>query len=227
MREFCRRNREKLISGLLSGSLLTGDLIITILANTGLSEPVFPDTSTTGHIFLFPIVVFGISGFLGVILAIYRDVMKWLLNIHAAFLVLTLLISMTSFMAISNNVRTFDMESCYLNGTVCDCRDGTEMVVDCDTLYRLHVVIFIIIVMYLSCMLLCLVESVWDAKRMCCSDEIEDIPGVLDDDDDNDDEKTSENKISKNVFTLQDNLDVPTQQRKDKQQGTKTAHRVV
>ncbi|XP_062596361.1 uncharacterized protein LOC134257751 [Saccostrea cucullata] len=139
--------------------------------------------------------------------------MKWLLNIHAAFLVLTLLISMTSFMAISNNVRTYDMESCYLNGTVCDCRDGTEMVVDCDRLYRLHVIIFIIIVTYLSCMLLCLVESVWDAKRMCCSDEIVDIPGVLDDDEE-DGEKTSKNKVTKNVFTLQDNHNVSIQQTK-------------
>ncbi|XP_048766444.1 uncharacterized protein LOC125673715 [Ostrea edulis] len=179
MREFCRNNKEKLISGMLSGSLLTGDMIITIIANTGLSEPVFPDAASSGHVFIFPVVVFAISGFLGVILSIYRDTMKWLLNIHAAFLSLTILISTTSFMAIANNVKTFDVSNCLSNGTVCDCRDGTEINMDCDTLLQVHVNIFIVIVTYLSCILLCLVETVWDVKRMCCSDEIEDIPGVL------------------------------------------------
>lgn len=185
MRKFYRNNKDKLISGMLSGSLLVGDLIIGVLASSGLSEPVFPETGAYSHVFVFPTVMFAISGFLGLILSVYRDVMKWLLNIHAAFLVMTILIAMTSFMAISNNVKTFDLDNCFFNGTVCDCRDGTPMDVDCDTLSHLHVFVFIVIVTFLGCVLLCLVETVWDAKRMCCGDEIEDIPGVLDYDGDN------------------------------------------
>lgn len=185
MRKFYRNNKDKLISGMLSGSLLVGDLIIGVLASFGLSEPVFPETGAYSHVFVFPTVMFAISGFLGLILSVYRDVMKWLLNIHAAFLVMTILIAMTSFMAISNNVKTFDLDNCFFNGTVCDCRDGTPMDVDCDTLSHLHVFVFIVIVTFLGCVLLCLVETVWDAKRMCCGDEIEDIPGVLDYDGDN------------------------------------------
>nr|XP_034335367.1 uncharacterized protein LOC105335357 isoform X2 [Crassostrea gigas] len=185
MRKFYRNNKDKLISGMLSGSLLVGDLIIGVLASSGLSEPVFPETGAYSHVFVFPTVMFAISGFLGLILSVYRDVMKWLLNIHAAFLVMTILIAMTSFMAISNNVNTFDLDNCFFNGTVCDCRDGTPMDVDCDTLSHLHVFVFIVIVTFLGCVLLCLVETVWDAKRMCCGDEIEDIPGVLDYDGDN------------------------------------------
>lgn len=185
MRKFYRNNKDKLISGMLSGSLLVGDLIIGVLASSGLSEPVFPETGAYSHVFVFPTVMFAISGFLGLILSVYRDVMKWLLNIHAAFLVMTILIAMTSFMAISNNVKTFDLDNCFFNGTVCDCRDGTPMDVDCDTLSHLHVFVFIVIVTFLGCVLLCLVETVWDAKRMCCGDEIEDIPGVLDYDRDN------------------------------------------
>eukprot|EP00105_Crassostrea_gigas_P041635 XP_019925783.1 PREDICTED: uncharacterized protein LOC105335357 isoform X1 [Crassostrea gigas] len=180
MRKFYRNNKDKLISGMLSGSLLVGDMIIGVLASSGLSEPVFPETGAYSHVFVFPTVMFAISGFLGLILSVYRDVMKWLLNIHAAFLVMTILIAMTSFMAISNNVKTFDLDNCFFNGTVCDCRDGTPMDVDCDTLSHLHVFVFIVIVTFLGCVLLCLVETVWDAKRMCCGDEIEDIPGVLD-----------------------------------------------
>lgn len=185
MRKFYRNNKDKLISGMLSGSLLVGDLIIGVLASSGLSEPVFPETGAYSHVFVFPTVMFAISGFLGLILSVYRDVMKWLLNIHAAFLVMTILIAMTSFMAISNNVKTFDLDNCFFNGTVCDCRDGTPMDVDCDTLSHLHVFVFIVIVTFLGCVLVCLVETVWDAKRMCCGDEIEDIPGVLDYDGDN------------------------------------------
>uniref|UniRef100_K1Q885 Uncharacterized protein n=1 Tax=Magallana gigas TaxID=29159 RepID=K1Q885_MAGGI len=128
-------------------------MIIGVLASSGLSEPVFPETGAYSHVFVFPTVMFAISGFLGLILSVYRDVMKWLLNIHAAFLVMTILIAMT---------------------------DGTPMDVDCDTLSHLHVFVFIVIVTFLGCVLLCLVETVWDAKRMCCGDEIEDIPGVLD-----------------------------------------------
>lgn len=180
MRKFSRNNKDKLISGMLSGSLLVGDLIIGVLASSGLSEPVFPETGAYSHVFVFPTVMFAISGFLGLILSVYRDAMKWLLNIHAAFLVMTILIAMTSFMAISNNVKTFDLDNCFFNGTVCDCRDGTPIDVDCDTLSDLHVFVFIMIVTFLGCVLLCLVETVWDAKRMCCGDEIEDIPGVLD-----------------------------------------------
>lgn len=180
MRKFYRNNKDKLISGMLSGSLLVGDLIIGVLASSGLSEPVFPETGAYSHVFVFPTVMFAISGFLGLILSVYRDAMKWLLNIHAAFLVMTILIAMTSFMAISNNVKTFDLDNCFFNGTVCDCRDGTPIDVDCDTLSDLHVFVFIMIVTFLGCVLLCLVETVWDAKRMCCGDEIEDIPGVLD-----------------------------------------------
>lgn len=164
MRKFYRNNKDKLISGMLSGSLLVGDLIIGVLASSGLSEPVFPETGAYSHVFVFPTVM---------------------LNIHAAFLVMTILIAMTSFMAISNNVKTFDLDNCFFNGTVCDCRDGTPMDVDCDTLSHLHVFVFIVIVTFLGCVLLCLVETVWDAKRMCCGDEIEDIPGVLDYDGDN------------------------------------------
>lgn len=51
-------------------------------------------------------------------------------------------------------------------------RDGTPMDVDCDTLSDLHVFVFIMIVTFLGCVLLCLVETVWDAKRMCCGDEV-------------------------------------------------------
>lgn len=134
MRKFYRNNKDKLISGMLSGSLLVGDLIIGVLASSGLSKPVFPETGAYSHVFVFPTVMFAISGFLGLILSLYRDAMKWLLNIHAAFLVLTILIAMTSFMAISNNVKTFDLDNCFVNGTVCDCRDGTPMDVDCDSL---------------------------------------------------------------------------------------------
>lgn len=32
-------------------------MIITIIANTGLSEPVFPDAASSGHVFIFPVVV--------------------------------------------------------------------------------------------------------------------------------------------------------------------------
>nr|XP_022289583.1 uncharacterized protein LOC111101402 isoform X2 [Crassostrea virginica] len=159
MWKFCRENRDNVLSGLMSGGILTGDLVIVLLATVGLSEPVFPDTASSGHIFVFPTVM---------------------LNIHAASLMMTICIAMMSFMAISNNVRTFDVQSCVLyNGTVCDCRDGPPMSVDCDTLWRLQVFVFLLIVTYLGCALLCAVEMVLDVKRMCCSDEIEDIPGVL------------------------------------------------
>lgn len=207
MRKFYRNNKDKLISGMLSGSLLVGDLIIGVLASSGLSKPVFPETGAYSHVFVFPTVMFAISGFLGLILSLYRDAMKWLLNIHAAFLVLTILIAMTSFMAISNNVKTFDLDNCFFNGTVCDCRDGTPMDVDCDTLSDLHVFVFIMIVTFLGCVLLCLVETVWDAKRMCCGDEIEDIPGVLDYDNDRD------NLNGQHVSTVQGVMEITTEHR--------------
>lgn len=207
MRKFYRNNKDKLISGMLSGSLLVGDLIIGVLASSGLSKPVFPETGAYSHVFVFPTVMFAISGFLGLILSLYRDAMKWLLNIHAAFLVLTILIAMTSFMAISNNVKTFDLDNCFVNGTVCDCRDGTPMDVDCDTLSDLHVFVFIMIVTFLGCVLLCLVETVWDAKRMCCGDEIEDIPGVLDYDNDGD------NLNGQHVSTVQGVMEITTEHR--------------
>lgn len=207
MRKFYRNNKDKLISGMLSGSLLVGDLIIGVLASSGLSKPVFPETGAYSHVFVFPTVMFAISGFLGLILSLYRDAMKWLLNIHAAFLVLTILIAMTSFMAISNNVKTFDLDNCFFNGTVCDCRDGTPMDVDCDTLSDLHVFVFIMIVTFLGCVLLCLVETVWDAKRMCCGDEIEDIPGVLDYDNDGD------NLNGQHVSTVQGVMEITTEHR--------------
>nr|XP_022287204.1 uncharacterized protein LOC111099963 isoform X1 [Crassostrea virginica] len=194
MWKFCREKRDNVLSGLMSGGILTGDLVIVLLATVGLSEPVFPDTASSGHIFVFPTVMFALSGFLGLILSVYRDVMKWMLNIHAASLMMTICIAMMSFMAISNNVRTFDVQSCVLyNGTVCDCRDGPPMSVDCDTLSRLQVFVFLLIVTYLGCALLCAVEMVLDVKRMCCSDEIEDIPGVLYDYD-NDWEETVKGK---------------------------------
>lgn len=110
-------------------------------------------------------------------------------------------------MAISNNVKTFDLDNCFVNGTVCDCRDGTPMDVDCDTLSDLHVFVFIMIVTFLGCVLLCLVETVWDAKRMCCGDEIEDIPGVLDYDNDRD------NLNGQHVSTVQGVMEITTEHR--------------
>lgn len=70
MRKFYRNNKDKLISGMLSGSLLVGDLIIGVLASSGLSEPVFPETGAYSHVFVFPTVMFAISGFLGLIISL-------------------------------------------------------------------------------------------------------------------------------------------------------------